>query len=164
MQRSVTLQATFAACSIIESISQQLIQNNSMSIAMAEGFLEQLRSWAQALPEELRQSLTEGSHGFQTQTHQSSCIGKIHVTCCYYFGVMLTTRQFLVTEAITLLQRQPSSQGGHRQESAGPSRANLGEKLQQLSKACVSAAAYLTQICFDAGNSELLLGNMCILQ
>ncbi|UKZ81555.1 hypothetical protein TrVFT333_009327 [Trichoderma virens FT-333] len=129
--------------------------------AKAEEFLKKLRDWAQGLPPALRQLLTRHNDGYVEDNHQQAAIGNIHVACNYYFGVMLVTRQFLISEAITWLQQRQANRGG-QEKSFGLSPSDV--KAQELARVCTDAATFLVQMCHDAGTSDFLLGNMCILQ
>ncbi|KAL7953419.1 hypothetical protein V8C34DRAFT_318183 [Trichoderma compactum] len=146
---SMTLYAMFESCSIVELIAQKINRDGILDISTTETFLQKLRSWAQGLPSTLRQLLTRDNDGCLEDTHQQAAIGNIHVACNYYFGVMLATRQFLISEAISWLQQK---------------QANRNAKARGLARVCTDSATYLVQMCHDDGTSDFLLGNMCILQ
>lgn len=158
----LALNANLGSCSNIEIISKTLAKQNSLSIDTAENFLQMLKHWAQALPEEMRQ-YTKGrsadglDHGGRERT-----IGNIHVACSYYFAVILVTRQFLVATVTPGLHRRQQDQTSPAGDV--PNAAIDSQKISQLSQVCVSAAKYLIHICYDATVANLLLGNMCILQ
>ncbi|KAM0263903.1 hypothetical protein ACHAQJ_000938 [Trichoderma viride] len=157
----MTLEVMFESCSIVEVIAQKITQDGALDTTITEGFLQKLRNWAQSLPPNLRQLITRDNGGSLEENSQQVSIGNIHVACSYYFGVMLATRQFLITEAITWLQQKQANIGDQAQSSAFPS---SNEKSRQLARVCADAAAYLVQMCHEAGGSDFLLGNMCILQ
>jgi hypothetical protein len=157
----ITLEAMFESCSIVEVIAQKITQDGALDTATTEGFLQRLRDWAQALSPNLRQLITRDNSGCLEENDQQVSIGNIHVACSYYFGVMLVTRQFLITEAITWLQQRQTNRSDPVQSSAFPP---SSEKIRQLARVCTDAAAYLVQMCHEAGGSDFLLGNMCILQ
>ena len=78
------------------------------------------------------------------QSVQSGAVGSIHVSCIYYFAVTLVTRPILIATLIN-----------HRSgRTVHP----------HLAAACLDAAMYLAQTCFDALNAGLLQGNMCIMK
>lgn len=157
----MTLDAMFESCSIVELVAQKITQDGTLDTSTAEGFLQKLRSWAQALPPNLRQLITRDNDGCLEDNNQQAAIGNIHVACSYYFGVMLATRQFLITEAITWLQQRQTNRGDQA-HSFTPSPSD--EKAERLARVCTDAATYLVQMCHEAGASDFLLGNMCILQ
>lgn len=157
----MTLDAMFESCSIVELIAQKINRDGILDIATAEKFLQKLRSWAQGLPSTLRQLLTKDNDDCVEDNHQQAAIGNIHVACNYYFGVMLATRQFLISEAISWLQQKQANRSDQGQLfTPSPSDA----KAQELARVCTDSATYLVQMCHDAGTSDFLLGNMCILQ
>ncbi|KAL7934758.1 hypothetical protein V8C35DRAFT_321916 [Trichoderma chlorosporum] len=158
---SMALDAMFESCSIVELIAQKITRDGSLDIDAAEEFLQKLRGWADTLPPALRQLLTRDNSSCVEGNHQQAAIGNIHVACNYYFGVMLATRQFLITEAITWLQQKQATKGEQAQ-SIAISPSNV--KAKELSSVCADAAVYLVQMCHEAGASDFLLGNMCILQ
>ncbi|QYT00217.1 Fungal_trans domain-containing protein [Trichoderma simmonsii] len=157
---SMTLDAMFESCSIVELIAQKITRDGTLDIPTTEEFLQKLRGWAQGLPPTLRQLLTRGNDGCVEDNHQQAAIGNIHVACNYYFGVMLATRQFLISEAITWLQQKQANRNEGQSFTPSPSVA----KAQELARVCTDSATYLVQMCHDAGTSDFLLGNMCILQ
>ncbi|KAK4073215.1 transcriptional regulator family: Fungal Specific TF [Trichoderma aggressivum f. europaeum] len=158
---SMTLDAMFESCSVVELIAQKINRDGILDISTAEEFLQKLRGWAQGLPPTLRQLLTRDNDGCVEDNHQQVAIGNIHVACNYYFGVMLTTRQFLISEVITWLQQKQANRSDPEQSFA-PSPSDA--KAQELARVCTDSATYLVQMCHDAGTSDFLLGNMCILQ
>ncbi|KAL7947634.1 hypothetical protein V8C42DRAFT_318335 [Trichoderma barbatum] len=157
----MTLDAMFESCSIVELIAQKITRDGTLDAIIAESFLQKLRGWAQSLPLALRQLITRDNDSCAEEHHQQAAVGNIHVACNYYFGVMLATRQFLITEAISWLQQSQATRSDQRQ-SCAPSPPD--QKAHELARVCTDAAAYLVQMCHEANISDFLLGNMCILQ
>lgn len=157
------LLANFRLCPIIEAISLKLLQHNFLELEAAEAFLRQLRTWARELPEGLRLSPSKERQGPQEATHRDTAVGNVHIACCYYFGVILTTRQFLVTIVTSRIrQRMRRAEGIRVTGSHLDGHSNT--KSRQLAGVCCKSAVYMVQMCHEAGCSEFLLPNMCLLQ
>ncbi|KAH7130918.1 hypothetical protein EDB81DRAFT_871384 [Dactylonectria macrodidyma] len=163
IHRMLSLNANFESCSILEAISLKLTKENTFGVETTEAFLQSLRDWARALPEELRQGIQKEHGAVQGPGHREVTIGNIHVACTYYFGVLLVTRQFLVSNVTASLQRQKTSSRNPEEDTSSLVK-NQDQKVLELSHVCVDAAKLMVQMCHLAASSDLLLGNMCILQ
>ncbi len=151
--RDMALNASFGACELIAEIMQNLDSGNSIDLATAKRFLEKLRNWSANLPQEIRRFEKNGDE-LLSPSDQESIIGSIHVSCVYYFAVMVVTRPFLISH---LMARLPGTIG---QE---PGDASQGEAVN-LAQACIDSAILMAQTCFDALQGGILLGNMCIMK
>lgn len=130
-----------------------------MDANAAETFLQMLREWSQALPPVLRQRPRKDPIPIGP-TYREASIGNIHVACTYYFGVILTTRHFLIQHTMPLLRRPP--QQGMNDGKTQASRGN--GKVGEMANVCIDAAIYMAQMCSEAADAGVLLGNMCILK
>ncbi|KAJ6151220.1 hypothetical protein N7470_007814 [Penicillium chermesinum] len=145
-----TLCATYEAVAVLQSVVNDTKEKEGIPISKAEGYLAQLREWSSKLPPHLRrQSL--GNPSSQSIETRRATVGKIHLACIYYYGVIQVTRQFLIDHIV------PSVCGGIF-ESADNGRTS------ELAKGCTEAALLMAQICDDAESAGALLGNMCILK
>ncbi|KAH8201758.1 hypothetical protein TruAng_004110 [Truncatella angustata] len=151
--RAVALSATYEASTVLESIVHKAAKDSNMDVIAAEHFLQMLREWSQALPPLLRQRAGKDSISRETS------IGNIHVACTYYFGVILTTRHFLIQHTMPLLRR-PSQQ--RTDDNSYTSKD--GGSVAEMAHVCIDAAVYMAQMCSEAVDAEILLGNMCILK
>lgn len=188
--RALALSATYEASMVLESIVHQAARDGehnssvNMAPATAENFLQMLREWSQALPSALRrgpprEERARGDGGMDepNRRDREACVGNIHVACTYYFGVILTTRHFLIQHTMPLLRRKPA----HQQSGAStPSVASGGgwdgkqghattpssssAKVSEMAHVCIDAAVYMAQMCAEASDGGILLGNMCILK
>ncbi|KUJ17598.1 uncharacterized protein LY89DRAFT_707093 [Mollisia scopiformis] len=163
--RTLALRASYESSAIIETIVQSCANSSNLDIKSAETFLQMLREWSQALPESLRNSPKAQS---DSNTHlvpdpRELTIGNIHVSCTYYFGVILVTRQFLISRVMSQLR-------GRRSPTALPVLTELPaderekEIVFQFSKGCISSAMFMTQLCYEACVNNILLDNMCLLK
>lgn len=84
----------------------------------------------------------------------------MHVACTYYFGVITTTREFLIQHIMSQLddEMNPDKTLDYRGEIQEP------KKIAELSKVCVDAAAYMAEMCSEALDTGVIMGNMCILK
>ncbi|KAK6206467.1 hypothetical protein LQW54_007760 [Pestalotiopsis sp. IQ-011] len=157
--RAVALSATYEASTVLESIVHKAAQDSNMDSGTAENFLQMLKEWSGALPPILRQRRRSDSLRLDPSYRESS-IGNIHVACTYYFGVILTTRHFLIQHTMPLL-RKPPVQGAMGDKSS--SFRDHG-KVAEMAHVCIDAAVYMAQMCSEAADQGVLLGNMCILK
>lgn len=156
-QRNLALKATYESSSIIDAIVQNCAQSSSLDIKSAENFLQMLREWSQALPEVLRRSPSSQSEN-QTRLIPDSremTIGNIHVSCTYYFGIILVTRQFLISRVMSHLRGR---------KSHAPEDAAVEEKTSQFSNGCVTSAAFMAELCSEAAKNNVIFDNMCLLK
>ncbi|CZR61900.1 related to nitrate assimilation regulatory protein nirA [Phialocephala subalpina] len=154
--RTLALRANYESSSIIDIIVQSCTKSSNLDIKSAENYLQMLREWSQALPEVLRCSPKPRSDNRMLPVLDSreTTIGNIHVSCTYYFGVILVTRQFLISRVMSQLRDR------------NPSAPSEGEavKTSQFSNGCVSSAVFMAQLCSEASRNNVLLDNMCLLK
>ncbi|KAK5461229.1 hypothetical protein LTS15_003292 [Exophiala xenobiotica] len=157
--RDMALNASFGACELIAEIMQNLDSGTSTEIDLptAKRFLDKLRNWSANLPQEIRRFEKNGDE-LLSSTDQESIIGSIHVSCVYYFAVMVVTRPFLVSH---LMARLPGTVG---QESGGDASLRGSSEAVNLAQACIDSAILMAQTCLDALRGGILLGNMCIMK
>ncbi|KAJ8069971.1 hypothetical protein OCU04_000377 [Sclerotinia nivalis] len=157
--RTLALYATYESSSIIEAIVQKFTKSSSVNTESADIFLQMLREWSQALPSALRRvpNATSGEEFCETT------IGNIHVSCTYYVGIMMVTRQFLISHVMFQLRKNSSSKSKRVVEVQDKTPGER-EKIFQFSDACVQSAHLLVQLSYEAHLSNVLFDNMCILQ
>ncbi|OCT46039.1 putative Fungal specific transcription factor [Cladophialophora carrionii] len=148
--RDSTLQASFEVCSIIAEITPMLDFKGSISLSTAEGFLKRLRDWSAALPADMRHFNRSADESL-TPEEQERTIGNIHVSCTYYFAVMLVTRPFLITYLMA-----------HMSNGASP--VTTGTEIAELAQACIDSAILMANMCNEALQSDILFKQMCILK
>ncbi|KAI9650054.1 hypothetical protein NHQ30_000067 [Ciborinia camelliae] len=157
--RTLALYATYESSSIIETIVQKFAKSSSIDLQSADTYLQMLREWSQALPAALRTVPDPTSE----MGYRETTIGNIHVSCTYYVGIMMVTRQFLISHVMFQLRRNSSSKS---KRSAEVPATNDGEreKIGQFSDACIQAAHLMVELCYEAHLGNVLLDNMCILK
>lgn len=155
--RDVALNASFGACSLLAEISQSLESESVLEQSAAERFLQRFHDWSSRLPSDIRQfTVADGSP--LTLLEQEQIIGSIHVSCIYYFAVMLVTRPFLISH---LMSRLP---GATTQPSEALPTSTDQPEAVNLAQACVDSAVLMAQTCADALRKGILLNNMCIMK
>ncbi|KXH33283.1 hypothetical protein CSIM01_03197 [Colletotrichum simmondsii] len=141
-------------------IVDTLTEESELGIARAQQFLDEIRRWSKDLPTALRQRPKRGTaHSHHSQNREIG-IGNIHVACTYYFGIILTTREFLIHHIMPRINKDTSLMDDHDDEGGGEDEKSVAE----LSDACVDAALFMAEMCADALDSRTIMGNMCILK
>jgi hypothetical protein len=142
---TVCLVAAHGIASIINNITSKLYDRKEIAIPVVETFLQDIESWKDGLPESFyRPSHRRSTQDSPAEQAYSGALGRIHVSCIYYFAVTLVTRPILIATLTT----RPSQDFVHT----------------RLTATCLDAAMYLAQTCADACAEGLLQGNMCIMK
>lgn len=141
-------------CAIIDDLQQEFNKGGITDLKSAEDYLQRLRSWSQSVPPELRQFTSANA----INTDSEHVIGAVHISCNYYFAVILVTRPFLISHLMAKL-RGSGAATPHPAAMSGDS-----EKISKLANACLNSAIYMSQTGFQAMESGYLLGNMCLLK
>lgn len=137
------LVASHQIVSIINGIVDALYERKELTTPLVEQLLGEIQAWERELPQCLRSASVAVDVG-DNRPHRAA-IGGVHVSCLYYFAVMLATRPVLISS----LTAQPVSDGLVR---------------SRMASACLDAAVFLVQTCLEARRAQLLHGNMCILK
>ncbi|TDZ53797.1 putative transcriptional regulatory protein [Colletotrichum trifolii] len=151
--RSQSVQAGCQFSQTLNGIVDKLTSDGRLGVATAESFLEEIRAWSGTLPAGLRSSLRHPSGG---ALDRQTAIGNIHVACAYYFGIIATTREFLIQRVMSQLHQDAAA--------AAAEQAADTAKAAELAGVCVDAAAYMADMCFEALDTGVIMGNMCILK
>lgn len=138
------LAASYKIVSLISSIVDRVYDRKEISISLVEEFLQKLKEWGQEVPEFLHTPPPSSSSvGQGDLPERKGAIGRVHVSCLYYFAVNLVTRPLLIS---TLTRQQPADAVS-----------------SQLASACLEAATLVVQTCSDAHKLNLLKANMSTL-
>lgn len=162
--RALALRATYESCSIIETVVAKFADDGVLSPSSAEHFLQLLQEWSQALPVSLRQRPKKGDKSLLSDPgYREKMIANVHVAGTYYFGIILVTRQFLIQHIMPQLHgNSPKTKEGQRQN--GRRANNDADSVADLSRSCIGAATYLAQMCREAIDAGVFMGNMCIIK
>lgn len=162
--RYLALRANYESCSILETVVNKVIEDGPLNSPSAEHFLQLLSEWSQALPVSLRQRpRREESSQNMEANYRERMIANIHVAGTYYFGIILVTRSFLIQHIMPQLGGggPKSTEGPYQSENTGTDPQN---GVAELSRACIGAAIYMAQMCREAVEAGVFLGNMCIIK
>lgn len=152
-----TTHAVATACSLLDEIIQTLGGVNKIDILQAEDALVKLRAWSRRLPIDLRRLPCHGS-SCATSADRQFAFGILHVSCLYYFTVILVTRPFLTVDLVGRLKPQL------RYPSTHPADQVVASKVSKLSQVCLTSALYMGEICDKYASSGLLIGNLCFVK
>lgn len=138
--------AAYRIVSIIDEINTKLYGEQDVRPAVVEQLLQAIDTWKRDCLPSLQRSAPDTATltGDASLGSKQGSVGMFHVSCLYYFAVVLATRPIFIA-ALTLQQ----SRSG--QESP------MGE-------ACINAAVFLAQTCVEALDAGLLESNMCIMK
>ncbi|KAH8700326.1 hypothetical protein BGW36DRAFT_415426 [Talaromyces proteolyticus] len=146
-----TLCATYEIVSVLQLVVNDTKEKEGIPINKAEEYLLQLRKWSSGLPSHLRRQSLEGPSSQRSLETRRATVGKIHLACIYYYGVIQVTRQFLVDQVVPHVCGQTADDRADNRTS-------------KLATMCREAALLMAQMCEDAEKAGALLGNMCILK
>jgi hypothetical protein len=156
--------AILKGSSLLEDIVNKLSKGNMLHVPTAEGLLEQLRQWSRALPPTLRQfTSTSGDGSCLDFADRQLLAGNIHLSCVYYFAVILITRPFLIAYLMSRLRGRAPDQLISDPEEATDVRIK-NNTVSKLAQVCVSSAVYMADTCAKAKASNFTFGNLCMLK
>lgn len=142
---------------MLATVVDKMAEDGGVDATSAENFLKVLQDWSQNLPAELRQRLSMDNELDSGSSSREVMVGNIHTAGTYYFSIILVTRHFLIQHIMPQLR-------GHRtKQPETDNQAGIG-KVAELSDVCVHAATFMAQMCYEAMENEIFLGNMCIIK
>ncbi|CAI7629707.1 unnamed protein product [Penicillium glandicola] len=160
-----TFYATGQACNILEDIAETLSKDNLLHVPTAERLLERLRQWSRDLPPGIRRfsHVSTSQDGDLKSTDRQALVGSMHVSCVYYFAVILITRPYLIAYLTSRLRGKAPDQLISDPDEA--SDINIkNNKVSKLAQVCVSSAIYMVEMCQRAKASGFDFGNLCLLK
>jgi hypothetical protein len=156
--------AIIKACGLLEDIVDTLSKDNILHVPTAEALLGQLRQWGRGLRTDTRQftSTHPGNTGLEPADRQR-LMGNIHVSCVYYFAVILICRPYLIAYLTSRLRgKAPDHLISDPDEASDVNLKN--NKVSRLGQVCVSSAIYMVDMCRRAKASNFTFGNLCLLK
>lgn len=154
--RWLASKAIFSICVHMIQWEKRLRSEANVDSSTADSFLQQLRTWNESIPPELRHftSVRDTPVG---PADRELFIGAIHVACSYYFTIILVTRPFLISHLVSHMRR---SRLPHVEDKMPQPSTMVGE----LAQACLDSAIYMANTGYMAMNSAILTNNMCLLK
>ncbi|KAF3760702.1 hypothetical protein M406DRAFT_63880 [Cryphonectria parasitica EP155] len=164
--RSLALRATYESCSILETVIGEFADEGNLKPSSAEHYLQLLREWSQMLPVALRQRPGKAHDPRQEDysSYREKMIANIHTAGSYYFGIICASRQFLIQHIMPRLRGNSSHFRKRRQHDTSEPPISSTETVIELSRACIGAATLMAQMCQEAIDAGVFLGNMCIIK
>lgn len=144
--RLSNVRAVFEIVAIIENINSELYTKRDFRPAVVEQLLQAINRWRL----KFRPSLARVSRGatgspiVEFPRTGTSLMGIVHVSCLYYFAIMLASRPVFVSTLSTHWIPDPGEM-------------SMGE-------ACIDAAMYLMETCAEAREAGILKSNMYIVE
>ncbi|KAE8320907.1 hypothetical protein BDV39DRAFT_212965 [Aspergillus sergii] len=151
-------------CILLDNIVDTLSKGKLLDIITAEDLLMQLRKWSGSLPTTLRQ-FYRAFHSSQTLEpgDRQRLVGSIHVSCLYYFAVILVTRPYLIAYLTSRLRgKAPDHLISDPDEASDVTLKN--NKVSKLAQVCVSSSLYMVDMCRRAKSAGLVFRNFCLLK
>ncbi|UDD63985.1 hypothetical protein AFCA_011239 [Aspergillus flavus] len=151
-------------CILLDNIVDTLSKGKLLDIITAEDLLMQLRKWSGSLPTTLRQ-FYHHFHSSQTlePRDRQRLVGSIHVSCLYYFAVILVTRPYLIAYLTSRLRgKAPDHLISDPDEASDVTLKN--NKVSKLAQVCVSSSLYMVDMCRRAKSAGLVFRNFCLLK
>ncbi|KAH8668917.1 hypothetical protein BX600DRAFT_265313 [Xylariales sp. PMI_506] len=157
-----TFQAIIGGCRLIEDIVQRLRSGTVLHVPTAETLLAKLRHWTAQLPPTARVfAFSEGSE--LDSADRQALIDNIHLSCVYYFAVILITRPFLIAYLMSRLRGKAPDHLIDDPDEATDVRIK-NNKVSKLAQVCVSSASYMADMCRKAQDAGFSFGNLCLLK
>lgn len=178
--------AVTRSSTLLEEIVDQLSCGKILHVPTAEHLLARLRSWNKSVPDHLRNiklaydtayTQSDGlsdlvcglddaiSNHNQRLSHddRQRLTGSLHVSCIYYFAVILITRPFLIAYLLSRLRgRAPDQLIPDPAEASDVAIKN--STVSKMAQVCVSAAIHTAETCAAAKTSGFEFGNLCLLK
>ncbi|KAE8307790.1 hypothetical protein BDV41DRAFT_584082 [Aspergillus transmontanensis] len=151
-------------CILLDNIVDTLSKGKLLDIMTAEDLLMQLRKWSGSLPTTLRQ-FCHPFHSSQTLKpgDRQRLLGSIHISCLYYFAVILVTRPYLIAYLTSRLRgKAPDHLISDPDEASDVTLKN--NKVSKLAQVCVSSSLYMVDMCRRAKSAGLVFRNFCLLK
>ncbi|RAQ51219.1 hypothetical protein AFGD_003555 [Aspergillus flavus] len=151
-------------CILLDNIVDTLSKGKLLDIITAEDLLMQLRKWSGSLPTTLRQ-FYHPFHSSQTlePRDRQRLVGSIHVSCLYYFAVILVTRPYLIAYLTSRLRgKAPDHLISDPNEASDVTLKN--NKVSKLAQVCVSSSLYMVDMCRRAKSAGLVFRSFCLLK
>ncbi|KAI4595990.1 hypothetical protein KJ359_006282 [Pestalotiopsis sp. 9143b] len=154
--------AVLDGCQLVENTVQKLRSGNVLHVPTAEELLKDLRGWVQGLPDTVRSFAYSPGAELGAESRRA-LIGNVHISCVYYFAVMLVTRPFLIAYLVSRLRGRAPDHLIVDPEEATDVRIKNHE-VSKLAQVCVGSVVYLAEMLQRLQKLGLKFGNLCLLQ
>lgn len=158
---SVTLEAAYQLVKIVDEGVDDMYRHTVAYAASANALLDKLKIWSVDLPSNLRSAPSQTAVG---RPDQKQVIGNIHVSCSYYFHVLMITRPFLVQQLLHGSVREVERHTGISDSISATGSFPHTPGISELAQTCEDAARFMLESCDEILQAGFVLGNMCLLQ
>ena len=158
---SSAVDATYQLLGTLESIVDDMYRQQITSAASANHLLERLRDWSKNLHPPASQAAMSGSFG---NSDRNLVLGRMHVSCSYYFAVILITRPYLMHHLMLELLRHGDARADNFDSPPKSVDGSSGPEIYALAHTCEDAAVLLLNSCYEALQADMLVDNMCLTQ
>lgn len=167
--RALAVDASYSLLKAMDDSIYDTTDARSASPRSANLSLQSLKAWSEQVDPRLRFISTPAQTRNSDQSHHRLVIGNVHLSCLYYFTVLLVARPHLVN---SLLSEERVWSGKDQEEGRGipstpPSmalRTRTTAEMSQVARSCLDAAVFLLETCHECLQEGFLLRNMCLLQ
>ncbi|KAL3482149.1 hypothetical protein BJX99DRAFT_252862 [Aspergillus californicus] len=156
--------AMLAVCSLlVDIVDSQRQSTGILHVPSAENQLQRLRQWSRALPYGLRQFKPTSNTNYLHGPDRQLLAGSMHISCVYYFAVILVTRPFLVAYLTSRLRGKAPHNLVRDPDQA--SDINIkNNKISRIGWVCVASAISMVEMCVKAKAANFTFGNLCLLK
>lgn len=155
IHRALSLGATYEITGVLDA-AVAASSDAKLDAEVAEKLVLDLQQRSRSFPAALR-----GPQGLEVSNTRGRILGNTHVSAIYYFGVIISTRQFLIQHIVPQLSNQDQSEPEFRDSHQ---HSNNPPRVGRLADACIEAATFMADMCHEIMQSGQLLGNMCIMK
>jgi hypothetical protein len=158
--RDLALNATYQLLIPMDAITSDIYRRVDAGTAAAKALLERLTAWSKNLHPKLRSTSMDPSFD---RMNQELILGNMHVSCAYYFAVILVTRPYLMHALLSNPSTSSQAAGGDGLLSSRDQQLDESDTAVLMST-CEDAAMLMLDSCRDILNADIMLSNMCLLQ
>ncbi|KAJ5836055.1 hypothetical protein N7447_002081 [Penicillium robsamsonii] len=157
--QSLSMTESARAFLVMEHIINDVYTKRTVSLGLLQSLARELQEKCSVLPKSLRKSSGPTVHGRFCQSIQQRNLRNAHVTCSYYFAMMLLTRPFLIT---TLRAKTPSgsSRDPHARRANNGGNSDISSEIAHGATTCIDSATYAIQLLHELLTANMLFNNM----
>ncbi|KAB8231336.1 uncharacterized protein BDW43DRAFT_282791 [Aspergillus alliaceus] len=151
LSQTLSMTESLRAFLTIESTINKVYSKQTISLGVLQGLATELRERSLALPKSFC-TPASSSRNASLQDRQWN-LRNAHVTCSYYFAMMLLTRPFLITYLRAKFSLRPS-------EATTWIPKGVSSEISDGAAACVDSATYTIQLLHELLEANVLYKNM----
>lgn len=159
LYKALALGASYEMAATLQ-IAVSKSAEGELSTQDAENLVIKLQQCIRSVPSVLKQPIIENNPEMR-----HVILGNVHVSGLYYFSVILITRHSLIQHVVPQLASQ-----AHDSTDVSDINVELihdtpeSKRVAHLAEACIEAATFMAQMCFQIMRAGHLMANMCIVK